>query len=135
LVAIVPRTHELAVQKHVGFEAVARGNFVGLPSGALQTFVDLQATKTGVSLTTRVRMPTFEGVCRMVASGVGFGIVPETIARRCQRSMKIASVRLTDGWATRRLVVCVRDAGDLAPPARELFDYLGSSGNDPPSRL
>jgi DNA-binding transcriptional LysR family regulator len=126
LVAIVPSTHELVAQKLVSFEAVSRGNFVGLLSGALQTYIDGQATKMGIRLKVRVRMPTFEGICRMVANDVGFGIVPETVARRCRRSMKISSVRLADGWATRHLVVGIRAEGDLAPAARELAEYLPS---------
>jgi len=38
-------------------------------------------------------------------------------------------VRLADNWATRRLSVCVRAEEELSPPARDLFEHLGSSGS------
>jgi DNA-binding transcriptional LysR family regulator len=58
----------------------------------------------------------------MVASGVGVGIVPEPAARRCAQTMDIAVIELLDGWALRRLAVCVRDLDQLARPARQLVE-------------
>lgn len=127
LVMVMPATHSLAQQSSVLFSAIAHGDFVGLTQGALQTHIEAQATKMGVTLKTRVRMPTFEGICRMAADGVGFGIVPETAARRCRRSMKISSVRLADKWATRHLAICTRAEEDMTRAARELAAYLASS--------
>lgn len=127
LVVVVPSTHELAGQKRVHLDAVSQADFIGLTHGALQKHIDTEAAKMGVRLKTRVRMRTFEGICRMAANGVGFGIVPATAARRCRRSMKISSVRLADSWATRHLVVCTRAEQDLAPPTRDLAAYLAST--------
>jgi DNA-binding transcriptional LysR family regulator len=82
----------------------------------------------GIKLKTRVRLRTFEGICQMAADGVGLGIVPETAARRCGRSTKIAAIRLADDWATRRLSVCIRSGEELTAPARDLFEHLASFG-------
>jgi DNA-binding transcriptional LysR family regulator len=133
LVVVVPRDHALAAKKRVAFADVLHQHFVGLAGGALQDHIDVQAARTGVRLKIRVRMRTFEGICHMTAGGVGLGIMPETAARRCGRSAKIASVRLTDDWATRRLSVCVRSEEELTPPARDLFEHLASSGPRRPS--
>ncbi len=62
----------------------------------------------------------------MAGAGVGIGIVPETAARRCQRSTQIVTIRLRDAWATRQLSLCIRDVGDLTPPAKALFDHLAT---------
>jgi hypothetical protein len=42
----------------------------------------------------------------MVAADVGIAVVPEAAARRCAQSMPIATVRIRDAWANRRLFAC-----------------------------
>ena len=124
LVVVVPRDHELMVKKRVAFADILHGQFVGL-TGALQDHIDAQAARMGVRLRIRARMATFEGICHMAANGVGLGIMPETAARRCSRTLKIAFVRLADDWATRQLSVCVRSEEELTSPARNLFQPPG----------
>lgn len=126
LVVVVPRDHELTAKKRVAFADILHEQFVGL-TGALQDHIDVQAARMGVRLRIRARMATFDGICHMAAHGVGLGIMPETAARRCGRSAKIASVRLADDWATRRLSVCVRSEVELTSPARSLFSHLALS--------
>jgi DNA-binding transcriptional LysR family regulator len=126
LAVVVAASDALAGRKTVSFDAMAHRDFVGLTSGAFQAHIDGHAERMGLGLKVRVRMRSFDGVCRMAASGVGFGIVPEVAARRCRRSMRIAAVRLTDGWATRRLAVCFRAEEELGAAARELVGYLAS---------
>lgn len=128
LVVVMPRDHALAANKRIAFASILHHHFIGLTGGALQDHIDAQAARMGVRLKMRVRMRTFEGICRMAAEGVGLGIVPETAARRCSRPMRIASVRLADEWATRRLSICVRSEVELTPPARDLTEHLASCG-------
>jgi DNA-binding transcriptional LysR family regulator len=68
---------------------------------------------------------TFDAVCRLAAQGAGLGVVPATAARRCRRAMRLCVVRLTDGWATRRLALCTPPGAALAPAARDLVAHLG----------
>ncbi|MBM7044189.1 MULTISPECIES: LysR family transcriptional regulator [Rhizobium] len=126
LVLVMPRDHALAAAKQIAFADLLHEHFVGLASGALQDHIDAQAARLGTRLKMRVRMRTFESICEMAACGIGLGIVPETAARRCGRSTKIAALRLTDDWATRQLSVCTRSAEELAPPARDLFEHLAA---------
>lgn len=126
LVVVVPRDHALATKTRIAFEDILHQHFVALAGGALQDHIDAQAARLGARLKVRLRVRTFEGICHMVAAGVGFGILPETAARRCRRSARIASMRLADDWANRRLSVCVRAPEELAPPARNLFEHLAS---------
>lgn len=126
LVVVLPRDHALAAEKHVAFADVLHEHFIGLASGALQDHIDAQAARLGTRLKMRVRMRTFESICGMAAHGIGLGIVPETAARRFGRSLGIAALRLTDGWATRRLSVCTRSIDELPAPARELFEHLAT---------
>lgn len=126
LVVIAPHDHPLAARRRVAFAEIVPEQVVGLAGGALQEHIDAQAARIGARLRMRVRMPGFDGICQMVAAGVGLGIVPETAARRCGRSLKLARLRLADAWATRRLAVCVHREGNLTPPARALFAFLAT---------
>ena len=64
------------------------------------------------------------GVIDLGNAGVGIGIVPESVALRHAKTMQIALVRLNDGWAERKLKICVRSVKDLPPIARALVDRL-----------
>ena len=127
LVLVVPRAHPLADQRRISFQQIIGQEFVGLNAGSpLQEYLDEHAARAGHPLSFRVRMRTFDGVCRMVEHNVGLAIVPETAARKC-KAMAIRSVRLTDAWAMRRLSLCVRDLGSLSPHSRKLVDCLSAA--------
>lgn len=129
LVVVRPRGHPAAAEKRMAFADVVRHPFVGLAGGALQDYLDGWAARSGARMKSRARVRTFEGICRLVSQGAGLGIVPETVARRCRRSMPLGIARLTDDWATRRLSLCFRSEEDLSPIARDLAGHLrGSSG-------
>ena len=129
LVLVVPRDHDLAGRREIAFRGVLDQAFVGLSAdSALQGYLDRQATLAGRTLKMRARLHGFDGVCRVVAHGVGIGIVPETAARRCRRSMAIRTVRLTDRWALRELTICVRRFEALSVHARRLIEHLTAPG-------
>jgi len=133
LVVVAPHGHPLTASKRIAFAEILHEQVVGLAGGALQEHIDAQAARMGARLKMRVRMPSFDGICHMVAAGVGLGVVPEVAARRCGRSMKLMRLRLTDAWTTRRLAVCVQHEEELTPPARALFAFLASDGCAPAS--
>jgi DNA-binding transcriptional LysR family regulator len=137
LVLVVPADHPLASAKALAFAEIVKQEFVGLTIGSpLQEHIDEHAARAGHPLKFRVRMRTFEGICRLAANGVGIGIVPETAAKRWRRSMPIRSIRLVDDWATRRLLLCMRAIEELSPFARDLVEHLktvaeGKPGSQP----
>lgn len=119
----------LAGRRDVALAEVLGQPFVGLsPGSPLQEHLAQHAALAGRSFDFRARVRTFDGVCRMAAHGVGFGIVPETAARRHRTAPRVQAWRLSDPWATRRLLVCVRSLDALPRPVRELVAYL-VSGN------
>jgi len=126
LVVVVPRGHALSARRSISFEEILDQRFIGLAGGALQDHINAQAARVGVKLKVRVQMRTFEGICHLAAAGIGFGVLPETAAHRCRGTANIACVRLSNGWARRRLSVCVRSEKELPRPARELYQHLGS---------
>ena len=77
-----------------------------------------------MTMTFRVRVSSFEAVCRMAEQGVGIGIVPLAAARRARRSMAVKIVPLSDPWTERDLVVATRPGAEASPHAQALIDWL-----------
>ena len=127
LVVVASREHPLAKQARARFGDLLGHQFIGLAGGALQDHINGQASRAGARLKMRVRLRSFDGICRVAGTGAGIGIAPESAARRCRRSTDIAIIRLRDDWATRHLSLCVRDESGLTPPAKALFSCSPSS--------
>ena len=131
LVLIVPASHHLARHRATRLADVLDEPFVGLaPGNALQDHIDEKARAASQSrsqgLAWRIRMKTFEGLCEMVAHGVGLGIVPQGIARRHRRGLGYCTVLLTDDWARRQLCLCFRHWQGLPAVMRSLLLHLGA---------
>jgi molybdate transport repressor ModE-like protein len=128
LVVVVPRGHPLAGRRDIAFVDVLDEEFVGLVAGsALAEHLAWQSARLGRSLKMRIRLRGLDSVCRMVEYGVGVAVVPETAARRCRRTMALDMLRLTDRWAMRQLIVCVRGLDLLSAHARRLVEHLAKS--------
>ena len=128
LVVVMPCSHPLAGRRRVAFREFNNDVFVGLTDGsALQDYLAQHAARAGYLINVRVRLRSFEAICRMVSRGVGVGIVPETAARRCRKSMAISAVRLEDNWALRSLFICVRKLDALPVHAQRLVRHLRES--------
>jgi DNA-binding transcriptional LysR family regulator len=131
LVLVMPRGHRLSRLRRPTFRSLLDQEFVGLATtNALQQHLGQRAIQGGKALKLRVRLGSFDAACRMVEAGIGLAIIPEMAAHRCRKTAAIRVARLADPWALRRLHVCVRRSGDLAPPARLLLEHLRSAAQD-----
>jgi molybdate transport repressor ModE-like protein len=125
VVLVAPKNHPVARRRRISFSETLSHDFIGLAeASALQQFLSYQASRIGLRLRIRVRLPTFEGICRMVANGVGLAVVPESAAVRYQASMEVQTVNLEDSWAVRDLRICIRSMESLPPAARRLAEHL-----------
>jgi DNA-binding transcriptional LysR family regulator len=124
LVVVTSGDDALARERAIPFSKILNREFIGLMDGALHDYIQAQADRRGKRIDYRVRVPTFEGICRMAAEGVGIGIVSESAARKWRRSTAIASIELTDAWANRRLLICMRSQEDLPPITADLVKHL-----------
>ena len=123
LVLIVPAGHPLAGQSAVAFARVLGEPFVCLHAGsAIHTFMMNHAARLGSRLDVRIQVRSFNAVCRMVAAGVGIGMVPRSTVP--QAASGLATVEITDDWAPRDLQLCVRSRQSLSAAAGALFDHL-----------
>ncbi|WP_185983760.1 LysR family transcriptional regulator [Aureimonas mangrovi] len=125
LVVVMARDHVLAGTRRLSFAQIAGEPQIGF-DGALQRHLAEHAARAGLRLRPRLVLRSFEAVCRAASTGAGVGIVPKAAARHAARTARLAAVPLTDPWAQRRLMICVKDPATLAPTARLLFDHLST---------
>jgi DNA-binding transcriptional LysR family regulator len=125
LTLVTAKKGPFAGRRQIDFQEVASCNFVGLTNAtALQAHISRHAARLGIRLHVRARLRDFDAICRMVAAGVGVAVVPEAAAKRFARVMPIAAVRIRDGFANRKLVICSRSFKALPRPAKLLVDHL-----------
>ena len=125
LVALVPRGHALARRKAVTLARLAAFPMVALAEDAAQArVVETQASKRGLRPRIRVRAGTFDALARYVAGGAGVAVMSRVAAERASAAMPVVWIPLADGFARRRLVLCVRRVAGLSTPARALFERL-----------
>lgn len=125
LVLVVPRGHRLARRKSVAFADTLDEAHVGMHAGStIRDQLTRVTALLGKPLRLRVELSSFDAVCRMVAAGVGIGIVPEMSARRNLADLPLVQVNLTDDWRVRERYVLVRDGETLPAYAQALIDAL-----------
>jgi molybdate transport repressor ModE-like protein len=132
LVLVMARDHALARQlgkrRGVPFADALAHDFIGLAGdSALQQYAAEQAARLGSRLHCKIRLRSFEAMCRMAASGAGLALLPEAAAARSGSAEQLRIVKLNDVWADRKLLICVRDHATLPIHARELVAALRGS--------
>lgn len=131
LLLIVPPNHRLAASTSIRFAEVLGDTFVALADGnALQEHIEDNARALGRSLSPRIRMKTFEGVCEMVGHGIGIGIVPRSICRQHRRRYGFHPIVLEDAWARRQLSLCFIRWNGLSRSMQSLLLHLGGHAVD-----
>ena len=125
LVLLLPRGHALARRKRIRFREALGHDFIGLErSASLQRLLGSAAETLGGTLKVRVQVRSFDAMCRMVALGIGIGVLPRAAAMPHITSMRLAHVRLDESWAERRLLLGCRSFTALSKPARALAEII-----------
>ena len=124
LVLIVPQRHPLAGEARVAFADTLAYDYVGLPPATSLATRLAEKRQAGPDDAAAHQVRSFDAICRMVAATGGVGILPRLAAEPHARSMPIRLIALTDDWASRRLLLGVRDADALPVPARLLLAHL-----------
>lgn len=130
LVLVVPRGHELARRRSVRFEEVVEYDFVCLSKGTSLAKRLLSETEAlGRRLKMRIQVRSFDAMCLMVEAGMGVAILPGEAIQPHVRSMKLRQIALEDAWASRRLLIGLRDANVVSRHVRMLIDHLCEAPN------
>lgn len=125
LVLLVPARHQLAQRAQVGLEDALDEPFIGLADATALTHRLLSsAAAAGKHLQVRMRMRSFDVVARMVAAGLGVGVLPlEAIAPQLA-SLPLKAIPLTDPWARRTHRIAIRSDVPPSPAAQTLIAAL-----------
>lgn len=125
LVLVVPRGHPLASAGPVPFEAALPFDHVGLhANSSIHLATHQAATQAGAAVRVRIRVTGLDAMCRMIANGLGVGVMPERAFQLLSTGDALQAVALTDPWAQRQLVLVARDFSSLPASARLLVDHL-----------
>jgi DNA-binding transcriptional LysR family regulator len=121
----VSNSHPLAAKASIPFQEATEFDFVCMPeASAIHTFLNRVANDMHKKLQVRIEVGNFEALCRMIEANVGIGVLPCSSAVRYVKTMNIRLVEIEDEWATRNLMICVRNLDLLPSFARELVDLL-----------
>lgn len=125
LVLVVPRGHPLAGKRRMAFADATGYDFVSLSQGtSLAQRLAMQTQQLGKSLRIRVQVRSFDGMCQMVAAGLGIAVLPDAAVQPHLRSMGLRKIDLGDDWVQRALLIGARDFATLPKPAKLLAEHL-----------
>ena len=125
LVLLTPASHRLGSRRRLALADALDEPFITLTDGtALSNRLMACAAQAGRPLNVRMRMRGFDAVSRMVAAGLGVGVLPlEAIAPQLAH-LDVKAVPLTDGWARRTHSIAWRTGVQPSPAARTLIRAL-----------
>lgn len=125
LVLITPAHHRLAGRQQLALKDALDEDFITLTDGtALSNRLLAAAAEADKPIRIRMRMRGFDAVCRMVAAGLGVGVLPLEAVAPQRAWLPIQTVALTDPWATRTHRIATRSSVPPSPATRTLIEAL-----------
>ena len=124
LVLIVPVGHVLSAQAAINFDETLDFDHVGLQANSsIYQAMHQAAAAQGRSIKLRIHVAGLDAMCRMIANGLGIGVMPQR-AFALMHNPQLRAVPLQDAWATRQIGLVARDFKTLPVTARLLLDHL-----------
>jgi DNA-binding transcriptional LysR family regulator len=124
LVLIVPTAHILSARAAILFDETLDYDQVGLQANSsIYQAMHQAAAAQGRSIKLRIHVAGLDAMCRMIASGLGIGVMPAR-AFALMHSPQLVAIPLQDTWAHRQIELVARDFATLPATARLLLDHL-----------
>lgn len=123
--AAVLKSDDVLNVESIDFCELLERDLIGLEGGS--TLTRLLAEKAAQSmqpLTLRVQVRSFEAVCRAVQAELGVGVLPIAAARSFTHAMKLKVIPLSNKWALRKMLICVRSHPPTQTPLGQLAAHL-----------
>ncbi len=124
LVLIVPVAHSLSSRDAINFEESLEFDHVGLnANSSIYLAMHRAAATQGRSIKLRIHVAGLDAMCRMIANGLGIGVMPQR-AFELMHPSQLTAVPLLDPWAKRQIELVARDFSTLPVTARLLLEHL-----------
>ena len=129
LMVLMPPDHPLSKQGSLRFAETLGYDYVGLPRGSsLCNTMVTAAQELDLPLRLRIQATSFDGLRRMVALGLGIGILPRGSVEPFLQTEGLVAASLDEPWARRELML-VRKSQDAWPMLpRLLHEHLRRAG-------
>lgn len=126
---LVVRTDALPAQvQAMDFADTLDWDHIGLHAGSsIALALHQAASQTGRAVRLRIRVTSLDAMCRMIASGLGVGVMPERAFELVRGPAPLRRIALRDAWAERCISLLARDFDTLPPTARALVEHLSAS--------
>ena len=125
LALVVPETHALSAREAIHFSDSLDYDQVGLHVGSsISLALHRAAARAGRPVRLRIRVTALDAMCRMIANGLGIGVMPARAFALIHGTSRLRAIRLLDHWATRQIRLVARDFHSLPPTARALVEHL-----------
>lgn len=122
---VVPRAHALSRRRSLSFREVLDYDFVSLSAGtSLAQRLQAETEALGRNLKLRIRVRSFDAMCKMVAAGMGIAVLPSGAVQELVRSLGLRQIALDDPWAERSLLMGLRDPRAVSRHVRLLLEHL-----------
>jgi DNA-binding transcriptional LysR family regulator len=125
LTLVVPVGHALATRQRVRFDEVLEHEMVGPHlESSVHTLLTSEAERLGKALKLRIRISSFDCMCRMVSNGLGVAVLPRSVIDQYLRSHKLKAVTLDEPWAQRTLLLALRKFDGASATLKTFVDHL-----------
>ena len=123
--AAVVREDDALTDETVSFSDLLERDLIGLEAGSTLTrLLTEKAAQHMHPMALRVQVRSFEAVCRAVQAELGVGILPMAAAHSFTHAMRLRVIPLSDKWALRRMMICVRNHPASQTPLGQLAAHL-----------
>lgn len=111
--------------REISFADLLERDMVGLEGGSTLTqLLAAQAARMMQPIALRVQVRSFEAVCRAVEARLGIGVLPLRAARSFAPAMRLRVLPLTEPWARRRMLLCLRAEPAAGSALQALVTHL-----------
>ena len=127
LAVVMKADHPLAALPNLKFIDVLEDELIALEGGSsMMRLLAEQAVIAERTMQLRVQVRSFEAVCRMVEAGLGLGLLPYQAAYVLGMGLGLVVRPLTDEWAERRMLLCVKKDRSGNTSLTRLLNFLSS---------